>query len=168
MGGKQGSDTSVCSPFPLIQQIWGRTDSTNLWKPAPLLAFSSHLHSWISSEHMIKERHDQVSKDFSFRIYRMHKLALADKFQTIKYMNQCPDLSSRFGWKQGQVHPVMKRQKLPILWASESRDVLPKEMQSDYAWVLAWKATSVLEKAQWKFCVPKITPMTLVAVPVVP
>lgn len=91
---------------------------------------------------MIKEGHYQVSKaqDFSFRIYSMHKLASTDKFQAIKYMNPCPDLSSRFGWKQGQVHSVMKRQKLPILWASESRDVPPTEMQSDYGWVFGMES----------------------------
>lgn len=145
--------------------------STNLWKNRFNKSVEdSHLSSWVSSEHMIKERHYQVSKaqDFSFRIYRMYKLALTNKFQAIKNINRCPDLSSRFGWKQGQVHWVMKRHNLPVLWASKSRDALPKEMQSDYGWVLAWKATSRLEKAQWKFCVPKFTPTTLVAVLVEP
>lgn len=57
----------------------------------------SQHHCWVlvhistAGFHLIKKRHYQVSKDFSFSTYSMHKLALADKFQAIKYMNQCPD-----------------------------------------------------------------------------
>ncbi|CAM9510493.1 unnamed protein product [Bubo scandiacus] len=55
----KGSDTSPCSPFPQIQEFYGKPE-----KPAPLLVFSSHLNDWISYQNMIKKRYYQDAESY--------------------------------------------------------------------------------------------------------
>lgn len=96
----------------------------------------------------------------------MHEPALTDKFQAIKYMNQTQGhvLIGAADLGGSGVRFIQYRKDKSRYSVSFREERCAPTGNTVRLWmVLAWKATSMLEKARWKFCVLKITPMALVA-----